>query len=78
MIAKVDNIASETNMAATYTVVHVAGWGGTDHFGAEIARMVQGVYPDLSSCRQALRQANHNPGRFDIARSDGELFRWES
>jgi hypothetical protein len=70
-------------MTATYTIQHVPGYSGTDHFGREIAARVTGVYPTLTAARKALfaarqehQHGSHNPGRFDAVRSDGKRKTW--
>lgn len=68
-----------------YTIHHVAGYSGTDHFGREIASGMAGqVYPTLAAARKALQAArgrhnhgNHKPGRFDIVRADGRRWDWQ-
>jgi hypothetical protein len=71
-------------MAKGYRIEHVGGYGGTDHFGREVAARCGGTYPTLTAARQALRAAkaahNHGTsglGRLDIVRGDGKRFAWE-
>ena len=67
----------------TYTVRHVPGYSGVDHFGREVGERLAGqTFSSLASARRALAEAKrahihprpNNIGRFEVVRGDGQRY----